>query len=314
MKFPQPIPVREIARRFNLQIIGNADLEATGINEIHKVEPGDITFSDVKKYFKKSLQSAATIILLNEEAECPEGKVLLIGDNPFEVYNRLVMEHRPIQALSASIHESALIHPSAILEPNVVIGPHVRIGKYSHIMANSVICEHSIIGDHVTIQPGSVIGSDAFYYKRGPEGHLKWRSGGRVIIEDHVEVGALNTINKGVSGDTIIGEGSKFDCQVHIGHGVVIGKHCLIAAQVAIGGKSSLGDRVVLYGQVGITHDVHIGPDATILAKSVVTQSIEGGKTYNGIPVVEATLRNRQIIALRKLPEFMRNNRHSTSS
>lgn len=306
MKFPEPIPVKQIAERFNLEIIGDADLIATGINEIHKVEPGDITFSDVRKYFKKSIHSAATIILLNEPADCPEGKVLLVGENPFVVYNQLISEHRPIIAKSSLIHESAIIHPSAIIEPNVVVGPHVRIGKYTHIMANCTIEEYSIIGDHVTIQPGSVIGSDAFYYKRGKEGHTKWRSGGRVIIEDHVEVGALNTINKGVSGDTIIGEGSKFDCQVHIGHGAVIGKHCLIAAQVAIGGKSSLGDRSVLYGQVGVTHDVHIGPDATVLAKSVVTKNVEGGKTYNGVPVVEATLRNRQIIALRKLPEFMR--------
>ncbi len=306
MKFKTPIPVRELAQRFDLQIIGDGSLLATGINEIHKVEAGDITFSDVKKYFKKSLNSAATIIILNEAAPCPAGKVILVAEHPFEIYNKLISEHRPTIYKSALIHDSAVIHPSTVLEPNVVVGPHVKIGKYCHIMANVVIEEYSIIGDHVTIQPGSVIGSDAFYYKRGAEGHQKWRSGGRAIIEDHVEIGALNTINKGVSGDTIIGAGSKFDCQVHIGHGAVIGKDCLIAAQVAIGGKSSLGDRVVLYGQVGVTHDVHIGPDATILAKSVVTRSIEGGKTYNGIPVVEATLRNRQILALRKLPEFMR--------
>jgi UDP-3-O-[3-hydroxymyristoyl] glucosamine N-acyltransferase len=204
------------------------------------------------------------------------------------------------------IHDSALIHPSATIEPNVVIGPHVRIGKYSHIMANTVIEEYSIIGDHVTIQPGSVIGSDAFYYKRSPEGHRKWRSGGRVIIENNVEIGALCTINKGVSGDTIIGEGTKFDCQIHIGHGAVIGKHCLFAAQIAVGGKSIIGDRVVLYGQVGVVHDVSIGDDAIVLAKSVVTRSIEGGKTYNGVPVVEAMHRNREILALRKLPDFMR--------
>lgn len=309
MKFPSPIPVQQIADRFQLQIIGDASLLATGINEIHKVEAGDITFSDVQKYFKKSLQSAATVIILNEPADCPEGKVILVGPNPFEVYNKLILEHRPPIAKSSLIHDSAVIHPSALIEPNVVVGPHVRIGKYSHLMANVVIEEYSIIGDHVTIQPGSVIGSDAFYYKRGAEGHQKWRSGGRVIIEDYVEIGALNTINKGVSGNTIIGEGSKFDCQVHIGHGAVIGKHCLIAAQVAMGGKSSLGDRSVLYGQVGVVHDVHIGPNTTVLAKSLVTQSIEGGKTYNGIPVVEATLRNRQIIALRRLPEFMRDKR-----
>jgi len=271
MKFPEPIGITEIAEEFGMTILGDKNLLATGINEIHKVEPGDITFSDVKKYFKKSLNSAASIIILNEETECPPGKAILIAKEPFEVYNKLMLRYRPIRPLSALIDPSANVHPSTILEPGVIIGPHVVIGRQCHIMANAVICEHTRIGDHVCIQHGAVIGSDAFYYKRTPEGHKKWRSGGRVIIEDRVEIGSLCTVNKGVSGD-----------------------------------KSILGDRVTLYGQVGVVHDVEIGSNTTVLAKSLISRSVEGGKTYNGIPVTESMQRNREIIAMKKLPEVVR--------
>ena len=112
----------------------------------------------------------------------------------------------------------AEIHSSAIIEPNVVIGPYVKIGANSHIMANVTIAEHTLIGEEVIVQPGAIIGTEAFYFKRTAEGFFKWRSGGRVILEDRVDVGAGCTINKGVSGDTLIGAGTKLDSQVHIGH------------------------------------------------------------------------------------------------
>ncbi|HNE28886.1 MAG TPA: LpxD N-terminal domain-containing protein, partial [Saprospiraceae bacterium] len=221
MQFPAPIPVRELARRFNAQIIGDDSLSATGINEIHKVQAGDIAFSDAPKYFAKTLESAATIILLNQPAECPPGKAILVVERPFEVYDTLVREHRPFRPLNVAISPEADIHPTAIIEPGVVIAAEVRIGAHSYIQANAYIGEHTIIGEHVVVGPGAIISSDAFYFKKQPDGsYQKWRSGGRVILENHVDIGAGCTINKGVSGDTVIGEGSKLDCQIHIGHGV----------------------------------------------------------------------------------------------
>jgi len=306
MKFSQPIPLKEIAEKIKAEIIGDDTLLAKGINEIHKVEPGDITFVDVQKYFDKSLNSAASIIILNERTECPPGKALLLCEQPFEAYNSLVLEHRPRHVLSEMIHPSAVIHPSAMIEPNVVIGPSVRIGKYSHIQANVVIAEHTTIGDHVIIQSGSVIGTEAFYFKRYPEGYKKWRSGGRVIIEDRVDIGPCCTINKGVSGDTIIGEGTKFDSQVHIGHGVVVGKNCLFAAQVGVAGKTVIGDEVTLYGQVGVIQNLHIGDRVTVLGKSSVGKNLEAGKTYLGAPVNEARTQARILAAMRQLPEFLK--------
>ena len=278
MKFANPIPLKEIAQKIGATIVGNANLMATGINEIHKVEEGDITFVDVKKYFNRSLTSAASIIILNEPTDCPEGKALLICEAPFEAYNSLVIEHRPFRPLSTQVHDSAVVHPSAIIEPNVVIGPNVKIGKYSYIQANVTIHEYTSIGDHVTIQSGTVIGADAFYFKRYEEHYKKWRSGGRVVIEDQVDIGPNCTICRGVSGDTIIGEGSKLDGLIHIGHGAVIGKNCLLAAQVGIGGKTVLEDGVVCYGQVGISQSIRIGRKARIAAQSGVSKSLEGGK------------------------------------
>ncbi|MFN4256487.1 MAG: DapH/DapD/GlmU-related protein [Saprospiraceae bacterium] len=304
MKFPQPIPVREIAARFGAEIIGDDTLSATGINEIHKVQPGDIAFSDLKKYFAPTLASPATVLLLNEAAECPPGKVILLVKNPFEVYDTLVREHRPFEPLTVPVSHRADIHPTAILEPNVIVAANVRIGANCHIQSNTYIGEHTTIGDNVVIGANTTIGGDAFYFKKLPDGSFqKWRSGGRVIIEDNVDIGAGCTIAKGVSGDTIIGAGSKLDCQIHIGHGAVIGKNCLFAAQVGIGGKTIVEDNVVLYGQVGIAQSLHIGKGAVVLAKSGVSKDLPGGKAYFGIPAEEARGKYRELAALRLMAE-----------
>ncbi|MEY3050818.1 MAG: hypothetical protein RLY31_603 [Bacteroidota bacterium] len=306
MKLPQPIPVRELAQRLGATITGDDTLAVTGINEIHKVEAGDLTFVDHPKYVRKVLDSAATFILLSEEVPCPPGKVLLLHPRPFDAYDGLVRSYRPFRPLSAQVAEDALVHPSTVLEPGVVIGHQVVIGKDCYIQAGVYIGDHTRIGDQVTIQAGTIIGTDAFYFQRSSEGYRKWRSGGRVLIEDHVDIGAGCTVNRGVSGDTVIGAGTKMDCQVHIGHGVVIGQRCLLAAQVGIGGKAVLEDEVTLYGQVGVAARIRIGKGAVVSAKSGVSKNLAGGQVYFGIPAEEIGRRQRQLAALRQLPELLR--------
>ncbi len=298
--------MQEVARLTGARLLGNTDLVLTGINEIHKVEEGDLTFSDVEKYFRKALDSAASAVILNKEVEVPAGKAVLVCDNPFEAYDSLVRRYRPFRPLTARISDTARIHPTAVIEPGVVIGHEVEIGEGCYIQAHAYIGDYSILGKRVIVQAGAIIGSDAFYFKKTEEGFLPWRTGGRVILEDEVQIGAGSTINKGVSGDTIIGEGSKLDCQVQIGHGVVVGKRCLLAAQVGIGGKTILEDEVVLYGQVGIAQNLHIGRGAVILAKSGVSKNLEGGKVYFGYPASEASAKYRELAALRRLPGWMR--------
>jgi UDP-3-O-[3-hydroxymyristoyl] glucosamine N-acyltransferase len=304
MQFKYPIPVSALAKRFQAQVIGDETLMATGINEIHKVQPGDIAFSDAPKYFQKTIDSAATVLLLNAPAECPVGKVILVVPDPFTVYNTLVLEERPPAFLSDLRSPTADIHPSAVLEPGVVVAHDVSIGPNCRIQANTVIGPHTIIGEGVIIGANCHISSDAFYFKKHSDGSFQpWRSGGRTIIENFVQIGAGCTIAQGVSGDTIIGEGSKLDCQIHIGHGAVIGKHCLMAAQVGIGGKTVIGDHVTLYGQVGVAQAIEIGAHAVVLAKSGVSKSLAGAKTYFGIPAEEARAKYKELATLRRLSE-----------
>ena len=306
MKFKTSIPIRALADQYKLTIIGDDEIVLTGINEIHKVEQGDITFADNEKYFKPALQSVASAVILPNATPAPEGKALLITDQPFKVYNQIALDHHPFRALTAAIGENTEIHPSAIIEPNVVIGHNVKIGAHSYIQANVVIHGNTIIGEHTNIHSGAIIGTDAFYYNRDNRKFLKWHSCGRVVIGDHVEIGACCTINSGVSGDTVIGDGTKFDSQVHIGHGAVIGKNCLFAAQVGIGGKTIIGNNVILYGQVGISQNLVIGDGVTVLAKSGVGKNLEAGKTFFGIPAVEQNIRFRELAALKKLPDHLK--------
>ena len=307
MKLPEPIHIKELAQQVGAtEIIGTIDTIATGINEIHKVSKGDITFVDVEKYFTKALLSAASIILINKAVAAPAGKTLLVCEAPFEAYNRLVKKYRPFRAMSELISPSANIHPSAIIEPNVVIGANVQIGKHSYIQANVTIRDHVKIGDYVVIQSGSVIGSDAFYYHKKNSAYQKWPSGGQVLIENHVDIGPCCTICKGVSGDTVIGMGTKLDAQVHIGHGVVLGEHCLVAAQVGISGKTVIGNEVTLYGQVGIAPRLTIVDKAVVLAKSGVTKSLKKATSYFGYPAREASVQYKSLALLNRLPSLLK--------
>lgn len=301
MIFDKGIEVAIIAEWIGADIIGDGTIMATGINEIHKVQPGDITFVDVEKYFERSLKSEATIIILNQAVACPPGKVLLVCDKPFMAYEHITRRMRPPETWDESTRTDQDIHPAAIIEPGVMLGNHVRIGEGSYIQSGVVIRDFVHIGRDVVIQSGAVLGTDAFYMKKQDDTYASWTTVGRVIIEDHVQIGAGCTVNRGVSGDTIIGEGTKMDCQVQIGHGVVIGKNCLIAAQVGIAGKTIVGDRCVLYGQVGIAQNLMIADDVTIYAKSGVADDIPEKGAYFGIPAIDARERFKELVVLRQL-------------
>lgn len=309
MDFPLPIPVQELADQIGAELLGDNTIQATGINEVHHLRPGDITFVDVEKYYKKALQSLATVVLINKHTDPPPGKALLIVDNPFQVFNDLVWRYRPFRPATAQIAPDAEIGAGTIIEPGAVIAPKVKIGKNCYIQANAYIGEYSILGDEVIVQAGAAIGTDAFYFKKTAEGYQKWRSGGRVILEDRVDIGANCTINKGVSSDTIIGEGTKFDCLVQIGHDTKVGKNCLFAAQVGVAGNCTIGNGVTMYGQAGIAQNITIEDNVVVLARAGVGKDLEAGKAYFGAPAQEARIAFKELAALRKLPDFMRENR-----
>ena len=306
MKFPVPVLLEELAKITGSQVFSQTNVPVTGINEIHKVEKGDITFVDHPKYYEKALNSAATFIIINKKMDVPHGKALLLSDDPFTAYISIVKKFRSFHPSSQSISSTAVIGKGSILQPGVFVGEHVRIGSNCLIHSNVSIYDFSEIGNDVIIHANTVIGSDAFYFKRRPEGYDKMLSCGRVIIHDKVEIGASCTIDKGVSGDTIIGEGTKIDNQVHVGHDSVVGKNCLFAAQVGIAGVVTIEDDVILWGQVGVQKDLTIGKGAVVLGQSGIPKSLEGGKTYFGSPVQEARDKMRELAFVKQLPDLIK--------
>jgi UDP-3-O-[3-hydroxymyristoyl] glucosamine N-acyltransferase len=306
MKFPSPVLLSELAGLTATKIVGKPDMQVTGINEIHKVEKGDITFVDHPKYYDKALNSEATFIIINKETEAPVGKALLISNDPFNSYITIVKKFRTFHQAVQNISSTAKVGEGTIIQPGVFIGDDVRIGKNCIIHSNVSIYDHSEIGDDVIIHANTVIGADAFYFKRRPEGYDKMVTCGRVLIHDRVEIGACCTIDKGVSGDTIIGAGTKIDNQVHVGHDTVIGKNCLFAAQVGIAGVVTIEDDVILWGQVGVQKDLTIGKGAVVLGQSGIPKSLEAGKTYFGSPVQEAREKMKELALVKQLPDLIR--------
>lgn len=305
MKFGRTHSLKEIAEIISCKYVGDDNFPVLGMNEIHVVESGDIVFVDHPKYYDKALQSKATIVLINKEVDCPEGKALLISDDPFRDFNKLTKHFKPFQSSNIAIAESAQIGEGTIIQPNCFIGNNVVIGKNCLIHANVTIYDNTIIGDNVIIHSGTVLGADAFYYKKRPEGFDQLISGGRVVIQNNVGIGANCTIDRGVTADTIIGEGSKLDNLIQVGHDTVIGKRCLIASQTGIAGCVIVEDEVTLWGQIGITSGITIGAKAVVLAQSGITKSIEGGKTYFGTPAVDSRDKLKELAQIKKIPTIL---------
>lgn len=304
MKFHQPHTLKQIASLIDGDFYGEDNFSITGMNEIHVVEKGDIVFVDHPKYYDQALNSAASVILINKAVDCPEGKALLISEDPFRDFNKLSNYFKPFVAASQSIATSAQIGKNTIIQPNSFIGNNVVIGDDCIIHSNVSIYDDALIGNGVTIHSGTVLGANAFYYKKRPEAYDRLLSSGRVVIQNHVDIGANCTIDRGVTGDTIIKEGSKLDNQIQIGHDTVIGKKCLIASQVGIAGCVVVEDEVTIWGQVGCKSGVTIGANATIYGQSGVSKSLEGNKTYWGTPAQEARSEMKDMAHIKKISEI----------
>ena len=301
MKFKSVQTLQKIASLIDATFVGESDFKISGINEIHVVEAGDIVFVDHPKFYEKALNSKATIILINKEVDCPEGKSLLISDNPFRDFNKITKHFSPFISSKVSIADTAIVGEGTIIQPNVFIGNNVSIGKNCLIHPNVTIYDNAIIGDQVIIHANTVLGADAFYYKNRPEGFDQLLSVGRVVVKNNVHIGASCTIDKGVTGDTTIGEGTKIDNQVHVGHDTKIGKKCLIASQTGIAGCVIIEDEVTLWGQVGTNSGITIGKGAVILGQTGVTKSVPGGKTYFGTPISESRAKLKELAYLKRL-------------
>jgi UDP-3-O-[3-hydroxymyristoyl] glucosamine N-acyltransferase len=305
MRFETPLTLQVLAQRVGARAVGNPDLPITGLNEIHRVEPGDVTFCDHPKYYQKALASLATVVIIDKEVDAPTGKGLLVCDNPFTVFTELCRQLRDLQGATVPVSPSARVGEGTVLMPGVFVGKDVVIGRDCFLHPNVTIYDGTVIGDRVIIHSGAVIGSDAFYYKRR-SGYEKLHSCGHVRIGDDVEIGAGCTIDRGVTSVTSIGSGTKMDNIVHIGHDTVIGRNCLFAAQVGVAGVVTVEDDVILWGQVGVQKDLTIGKGAVVLGQSGIAKSLKGGITYFGSPVREAREKMKELALIKQLPEIVR--------
>lgn len=287
MKFKIAQKLQDLAALIGAKYIGEADFPVQGTNEIHRVVPGDLVFVNHPKYYDKALNSAATVVLIDQEVDCPKGKALLISDDPFRDFNKINTHFLGIANFETE-GQNKNIHPSSIIHPSVIIGNEVTIGKDCIIHPNVVIGDRTQIGDRVIIQAGTVLGGDAFYYRETETGREKLQSVGHVVLDDEVEIGALCTIDRGVTDITLIKRATKIDNQVQIGHDTIIGEKCLIASQVGIAGCCNIGNHVTLWGQVGVASSVNIEENTVVLATSGVSKSLKTG-TYFGAPAEPAT-------------------------
>ena len=281
MTFKSPQTLKTIAELIGAKYVGDENFKIFGTNEIHRVKKGEIVFVNHPKYYDKALHSEATIILIDKEVACPEGKALLVSDDPFRDFNKINDHFTGIQTFETtgknlSIGENCKIHPS------VIIGNDVKIGDNCMIFPNVVIGDRTVIGNNCIIQAGTVLGGDAFYYNKNAEGYRKMLSVGNVILEDEVEIGVNCCIDRGVTDSTIIKKGSKLDNLIQIGHDTVLGERTLVASGAMIAGCCIIEDDVQVWGQVGMASGKREGKGAVLLGKTGVNRDLEGGKTYFG--------------------------------
>jgi UDP-3-O-[3-hydroxymyristoyl] glucosamine N-acyltransferase len=303
-----------------------------GVAPIDRAGPGELTFLDNPRYAAQLSKTRASAVLLQarHRASVPSGCVALTTAQPYRAFAEVLIRLFPGAArpastfgetgisLRATVHPAARLEVGVIVDPgavigggaeigvgslvgaNAVIGPNVRIGRDSVVGANcSVYC--ALIGDRVILHPGARIGQDGFGFAMGPRGHLKVPQVGRVILQDDVEIGAGATIDRGANRDTIIGEGTKIDNLVQVGHNVVIGRHCVIVAQAGISGSCTIEDFVAIGGQAGLAGHLHIGAGAQIAADAGLMNDVPAGARWGGSPARPVRDLWKEVALLKKM-------------
>lgn len=334
-----PFSLSEIAGHTGAELAPGAEPEAllAGIRPLQDAGPHHLSFFDNRRYLDQLTETQAGAVLISPKFanRLPEGRPGLLTPDPYRAFARALelffpdAGHPKIAEATASyvrqpngaiIAESARLEENVKVEPGAVIGPEAQIGRGTTISASANIgfrtaigrdcfigpgstVSHALIGNRVIIHAGVRIGQDGFGFAMGPKGHYKVRQIGRVIIQDDVEIGANSTIDRGALRDTVIGEGTKIDNLVQVGHNVMIGRNCVIVAQTGISGSTVLEDFVVMGGQSGVVGHVRIGAGAQVAGNSGVSESIPRGERWGGTPAKPLTLWAREIALLKRLAQ-----------
>lgn len=330
-----PFPLARILEVSEAEVASGSDTSL----EIHDVLPldeagaGQVSFFDNPKYLSSYTETKAAACFVAEKYadRAPDGMIVLKTNQPYRSFAlALTMFYpdavRPTSGMQMTgtfadgVHETAALEPNVVVEPGAYIGPQahigsgsiiasgahigyrVHIGRDCYIGPNSAVT-NSLVGNQVILHAGTCIGQDGFGFAMGPGGHLKVPQIGRVIIQDTVEIGAGTTIDRGALKDTVIGEGTKIDNLVQIGHNVMIGRHCVIVSQVGIAGSAVLEDGVVIGGQAGVSGHVKVGAGAQIAATSSVRSEVPPGARWGGTPARPVSVWFREIALVQKLAE-----------
>ncbi len=308
-----PFKLAEVARVTQSTIAEGHDgeLMITCVKPLDEAGPGEMSFLDNRKYLPQldATKASACLVSPAMAGRVPAGTIALVTKAPYRGFALALQAFYP-QAMQpmitrangvSAVDPTATLEEGVILEHGAIIGPEARIGAGTRIAAGAVIgarvtigrncyigalatIAHALIGDRVTIYTGVRIGQDGFGFAMGPGGHLKVPQIGRVIVQDDVEIGANTTIDRGALKDTIIGEGTKIDNLVQIGHNVVIGRHCVIVGQCGISGSTELEDYVVMGGQSGTVGHIRVGKGAQIGGASHAKDSVPAGQRWIGTP------------------------------
>jgi UDP-3-O-[3-hydroxymyristoyl] glucosamine N-acyltransferase len=327
------LTLSELARWVDGDIVrGGLDLPLTGMAALDAAGPQDVSFLGNAKYRGQFEETKAGVVLVpRDESGGPEGAALIAVDNPTLAFS-VVVRHfaaasrkfvpgihpRAWVDPSAALNpEKVCVHPGAVvmegakvgdgseLGPNCVVGSNAVIGRDCHLMANSTVRERCVLGDRVILQPGAVVGSDGFGYELSEGRHVKIEQVGIVEIGDDVEIGSNTTIDRARFGKTVIGEGTKIDNLVQIGHNCVIGKHCLIVSLTGISGSTRLGNYVTVAGQVGMVGHIAVGDKAILTARTGVNADLPGGEVYAGNPAQPFREEMKDRANVRRLPKLM---------
>jgi UDP-3-O-[3-hydroxymyristoyl] glucosamine N-acyltransferase len=320
---PHPLAVVASAAR---GVADEVELLLQGIAPLQTAGPSEISFLDNRHYASALDQTSAGAVIVHPDmaARVPRTAVAIVTSEPYAAWARVAALFYPVPPLSPGIHPSAIVADGALVDPTAEIGPlavietgaeigpgcrigpcavigsGVKVGRDCRIGAH-VSLSHALLGARVYIYPGARIGQEGFGFARTKDGFLSVPQLGRVIVEDDVEVGANTTIDRGSSQDTVIGAGSRLDNLVQIGHNVVLGRCCVIVAQVGISGSTVLEDFVRVGGQAGISGHLRIGQGAEIGAQAGVMSDLVPGAKVVGSPAWPIKDFFRQIAALKKM-------------
>ena len=320
----------DLATRLGCRLDGDGAIEITRVATLDQAGAGDVTFLANPRYTEAAQKTKASAIILSEDAP-PAPCAMLRSTHPYRSFADAVALLGRNERPPDGVHPTAVVAPDArlgrgvsigafvvvgagadigdrvVLHPHVVIGPGTRIGEDSILHARVSVRERSVLGSRVVVQDGAVIGSDGYGFVTDSNGvHHKIQQQSIVVIEDDVEIGANTTIDRPAVGETRIGRGTKIDNLVQIGHGVTVGEHVLLVAQVAIAGSTTIGNHVVLAGQVGVVGHITIGDRARVTAQSGITDSIEPGALVSGYPGIDNREWLKASAIFRHLPDMRR--------